>query len=176
MPLTRDQKREALADIQAALDDATSVYLTDYQGLTVDETNHLRRAFREVGVDFRVLKNTLVRRAMESRGGYDELYDELNGPTAVAFTTDPASPAKVLTKFLKDFDKEVPRFKGAFIEGAIYREGQLDALASLKSKDELVADVLSLLLAPIRNISGAVSAPGSQLAAAIQTIAEKAEA
>ena len=176
MPLTRDQKREALADIQAALEGANTVYLTDFQGLTVEEANVLRRAFREAGVDFRVLKNTLVRRAMEDKGGFDELYDQLNGPTAVAFTNDPASPAKVIKKFLEDNDREVPRFKGAFIDGAIYPEGSLDTLATLKSKDELIADVLALLLAPMRNVTGALQSQGSQLAAVLQTIADKAEA
>ncbi|MEM6327502.1 MAG: 50S ribosomal protein L10 [Bacteroidota bacterium] len=176
MPLTREQKQEALADIQAALSDASTVYLTDYKGLTVDQANQLRRAFREADVKFRVLKNTLLRRAMEDKGGFDDLLDQLNGPTAVAFTNDPASPAKVIKKFLDDTDGEIPRFKGAYVEGAIYPEGQLDALASLKSKDELIADVLALLLAPVTNIASALNAQGAGLASVIQQISEKEEA
>jgi large subunit ribosomal protein L10 len=113
---------------------------------------------------------------MENQGGFDELYDQLHGPTAVAFTNDPAGPAKVLKKFLEDNDLEVPRFKGAYVDGAIYGEGDLDALASLKSKDELLADILGLLMAPITNVASALNAQGAGLASVIQQISEKEEA
>lgn len=176
MPLTKQQKREALGSIVEQLDAANTVYLTDYQGLTVEQANGLRRAFRDADIDFKVLKNTLLRRAMESRAGFDELFDSLNGPTAVAFTNDPSAPAKVLKKFLADNTLEVPRFKGAYIDGAVYLEGQLDALAVLKSKDELLADILGLLLAPITNVAGALGAQGSGLASVIKQISEKEEA
>ncbi|OZC02286.1 50S ribosomal protein L10 [Rubricoccus marinus] len=176
MPLTRDQKAEAIEEIEATLSEANTVYLTDYKGLTVDQANSLRRSFREADIQFRVLKNTLLRRAMESRGGFDDLLEQLNGPTAVAFTNDPAAPAKVLKKFLKDNDVEIPHFKGAYIDGAIYPEGQLDALAALKSKDELLADILGLLMAPITNVASALGAQGSGLASVIQQISEKEEA
>ena len=176
MPLTKEQKQEALGQIAGQLEAANTVYLTDYQGLSVAQANGLRRAFREADIDFKVLKNTLLRRAMEDKGGFDELFEQLNGPTAVAFTNDPASPAKVLKKFLKDTDGDVPRFKGAYIDGAIYPEGQLDALATLKSKDELVSDILGLLLAPITNVARALGAQGAGLAGVIQQISEKEEA
>lgn len=172
MPLTRNQKEEAITAIAGQLDAASSVYLTDYQGLTVDQSNKLRRAFRAANIDYKVLKNTLLRRVMEERGGFDELYDQLNGPTAVAFTTDPAGPAKVLKKFLETNNIDLPRFKGAYIDGAIYDGTSLDALATLKSKDELIADILGLLLAPITNIASALGAQGSGLASVIEQIAD----
>ena len=173
MPLTKEQKQEALGAIAEQLSDANTVYLTDYQGLTVEQATGLRRAFREAGVQYKVLKNTLLRRAMQERGGFDDLYEELNGPTAVAFTNDPASPAKVLKKFLDDNDLEVPRFKGAYVDGAIYAGDQLETLAQLKSKDELLADILGLLMAPITNVASALGAQGSGLASVIQQISEK---
>ncbi|MAQ95803.1 50S ribosomal protein L10 [Rubrivirga sp. SAORIC476] len=176
MPLTKAQKQEALGAIEETLDGANTVYLTDYQGLTVEQATGLRRAFREADVQYKVLKNTLLRRAMEKRGGFDELFDELNGPTAVAFTNDPAGPAKVLKKFLEDNNLEVPRFKGAYIDGAIYSGGSLDELAKLKSKDELLGDILGLLMAPITNVASALGAQGSGLASVIQQISEKEEA
>jgi large subunit ribosomal protein L10 len=175
MPLTKQQKEEALGAIAEQLEGANTVYLTDYQGLTVEQATGLRRAFREADVDYKVLKNTLLRRAMENQGGFDALYDQLHGPTAVAFTNDPAGPAKVIKKFLEDNDLEVPRFKGAYIDGAIYGEGELDALAKLKSRDELLADILGLLLAPITNVASALGAQGSGLASVIQQISEKEE-
>ncbi len=137
MPLTRDQKEEALGAIAEQLDATSTLYLTDYQGLSVDQANKLRRAFRAAGIEYKVLKNTLLRRVMETRGGYDELFEQLNGPTAVAFTTEPSAPAKVLKKFLDDNNLELPRFKGAYVDGAVYDDRSLDTLAKLKSKDEL---------------------------------------
>ena len=172
MPLTQQQKREALGAITEQLDAANTVYLTDYQGLTVAQANALRRSMRAADIEFKVLKNTLLKRAMEEKGGFDELFDQLNGPTAVALSNDPAGPAKVLKKFLEDNSLEIPRFKGAFIDGAIYGEGNLDVLAKLKSKDELVADILGLLLAPITNVASALGAQGAGLASIVKQISE----
>ncbi|HEX8298418.1 MAG TPA: 50S ribosomal protein L10 [Rubricoccaceae bacterium] len=172
MPLTQLQKREALGAITEQLDAVNTVYLTDYQGLTVAQANGLRRAMRAADIEFKVLKNTLLKRAMEQKGGFDELFDQLNGPTAVALSNDPSGPAKVLKKFLADNSLETPRFKGAYIDGAIYADGNLDALASLKSKDELVADILGLLLAPITNVARALSSQGAGLASIVQQISD----
>ena len=176
MPLTQQQKRDALGLISEQLSDANTVYLTDFEGLTVERANALRRAFRAQDVQFKVLKNTLLRRAMEEKGGFDDLYEQLNGPTAVAFTSDPAAPAKVLKKFLEDNDTEIPRFKGAYIDGAIYGDDQLDVLSKLKSRDELLADILGLLTAPMNNIASAIGAPSSGLASIVKQLSEREEA
>ena len=174
MPLTRAQKEEQLAAIEELFDQSNTLYLTDYVGLTVAEVTRLRRAFRDANIQFKVLKNTLVRRVMEGRGGYDELYEQLNGPTAVAFSTDPSAPAKVLKKYLEGMgDKKLPKFKGAYVDGAVFGEGQLDTLASLKSREEILGDVVGLLLSPIQNVVGALNAPGATLAGALQTLAER---
>lgn len=176
MPLTKDQKREQVAAIAAELDTYNTVYLTDYIGLSVEEVTKLRRAFREAGVQYKVFKNTLIRRALEDKGGFDELYGQLSGPTAMAFTNDPAGPAKVIKKFLGQVDKDLPRFKGAFVDGAVFDDGQLDVLFALKSRDELLGYVLGLLMAPIMNVIGGLQAQGSNLVGAVRTIAEHAEA
>jgi large subunit ribosomal protein L10 len=176
MPLTKQQKEEAVAAIAERLAGHNTVYLTDYAGLTVDKTNKLRRAFRDAGVEFVVLKNTLVRRAMqahENADAFEGIFDQLNGPTAVAFTNDPAGPAKVIKKFNADNDTDLPRFKGAFVDGAVFGEGQLDALAALKSKDELLADILGLLMSPINNVAGALRAPGAGLASIVKQKSEE---
>jgi large subunit ribosomal protein L10 len=176
MPLTRAQKQDQLASIEAQLDQATTLYLTDPVGLTVEEVTALRRAFRQADIQFKVLKNTLLRRVLEERGGFEGLYDQLHGPTAVAFSTDPSAPAKVLKKYLEQVgDKQLPRFKGAFVDGAVFGEGQLEALATLKSKDELLGEVITLLLSPIQNVLGSLNAPGATLAGAVQTLAERPE-
>ncbi len=174
MPLTKAQKQEALASIAGQLEGANTLYLTDYAGLSVEEVTKLRRAFRDANIQFKVLKNTLLRRAMEARGGYDGLFEQLNGPTAVAFTNaDPSAPAKVLKKYLQGKERELPRFKGAYVDGAIFGEGQLDALSSLKSREEILGDLVGLLLSPMQNVLGALTAPGSTLAGAIRQIAER---
>ena len=173
MPLTKQQKQDALAAIQEQLDGANTLYLTDYKGLTVEEVTRLRRAFRNANIEYSVLKNTLLRRALEARGGYGDLLDQLHGPTAVAFTNDASAPAKVIQAFLKGRDKELPRFKGAYVDGAVFGEGSLETLAALKSREELIADVIALLLSPIRTVVGAIQAPGATLAGAIKQIAEK---
>lgn len=176
MPLTKAQKLEQVAAISEELDAYNTIYLTDYIGLTVEEVTKLRRAFRDAGVEYKVFKNTMIRRALENKGGFDELYGQLSGPTAMAFTNDPAGPAKVIKKFLSQVDKGLPRFKGAFINGDIFDENQLEMLSALKSRDELLGDVMGLLMAPIMNVIGGLQAQGSNLVGAVKAIAEQAEA
>lgn len=175
MPLTRQQKRDAVAAIAEDLQSANTVYLTDFVGLTVDQANTLRGEFFKADVRYKVLKNTLLRRAMEdAEADYSGLFEHLSGPTAVAFTNDPATPAKVIKKFLGT-DRTLPRLKGAYVDGAFFGPDALDALAALKSKDELIGDIIGLLMAPATNIVGGLQAQGSTLLGAIKTIAEREE-
>lgn len=176
MPLTKEQKAAAVDVITDKLDGTPALYLTDYKGLTVEQVNDLRRRFRDSGVEYKVVKNTLLRLAMERLGGYDDLYDHLNGPTAVALSEEPAAPARVIKKFTGDTKLEIPELKVAFIDGAVYDGDQIDVLASLKSKDELIGDILGLLTAPLTNVLGALQAPGTNLAAILKAIEEGGEA
>lgn len=176
MPLTKNEKAEAVDAIGSQLEQYPTIYLTNYSGLSVAQANELRGAFRKAGVEFKVLKNTLVRLAMQQRGGYDELFEQLEGPTAVAFSEEPAAPARVLKKFRTAHPELTrPELKGAYIDGAVYGADALDVLASLKSKDELIGDIIGLLQSPITNVIGALQAPGQTIAGALQTIAEKEE-
>ena len=173
MPLTKEQKTEAVEAITGQLQATPMIYLTDYKGLTVEQANDLRRRFRKAGVEFKVVKNTLLRRAMQDLGGYDDLFDHLHGPTAVAFSEEPAAPARVIKTFTKDTKQDLPELKVAYIDGAIFEAGQLDVLAALKSKDELIGEIIGLLMSPISNLVGALQSPGSNLVGALKTIAEK---
>ena len=175
MALTKQQKAAILEEVTSSLEEASTVYLANASGLTVEKANALRKKFRDSDIQFRVVKNTLLRLAMEKVGGYDELLDQLAGPTAIAFGAEPAAPARVMKDFAKGDGNGLPALKGAFIDGAIYGSDALDVLASLKSKDELVADIIGLLMAPMTNVVSALQAQGSNLAGAIQTIAEKEE-
>ncbi len=173
MPLTREQKAVQVDAIAADLEGASSLYLTNFQGLSVAQSNTLRGRLRAEGIDYKVLKNTLVRRAMEKVGGFDDLLEHLHGPTAVAFSEQPAAPARVIKAFLEDEDVERPELKVAYVDGDIYGGDQLGMLAALKSKSELLGDIMSLLQAPITNVVSGLQAQGSNLAGAIQAIAEK---
>ena len=176
MPLTKEQKTAAVEAITDQLEAAPMLYLTDYKGLTVEQANDLRRRFRDSGVEYKVVKNTLLRRAMEGLGGYDDLFDHLHGPTAVAFSEEPAAPARVIKSFTKDTRQDLPGLKVAYIDGAVYQAGQLDVLATLKSKNELIGDIVGLLMSPMSNVIGALEAQGTNLNALLQAISERAEA
>ena len=176
MPMTKDEKSVMVDEIASTLESKSIVYLTNYSGLTVAQANELRNRFRDSGVEYKVYKNTLVRLAMERLGGFDEMIGHLSGPTAVAFGEEPSAPARVIKKFAQDRNLALPELKAAYIDGAFYGADALDVLASLKSKEELIGDILGLLMAPVANIVGAVQAPGQTLAGAIKEIAERAEA
>jgi large subunit ribosomal protein L10 len=173
MPMTRDQKAEAVEEITGKLQQVNTVYLTNPSGLTVAQANELRRRFREGNIEFKVLKNTLVRLAMERIGGYDEVFQHLNGPTGVAFSGEPATPARILKKFLEENNLERPEFKAAYVDGAVYGTGSLEVLTKLKSKEDIIGGIISLLMSPMANVVGALQAPGGTLAGALKTLAER---
>ncbi len=173
MPKTRAQKAEIIDEIGEKLDEYPILYLTNYAGLDVAQTNELRGRFREAGVEYKVTKNTLAKMALADVEGMSELEAFFAGPTAVAFSNDPAKPARVLQDFLEDEETERPELKVAWIEGDMYEGADaLDALADLKSREELIGDIIGLLLSPAQNIVGALQGPGQTLAGAIQSIGE----
>ena len=168
------EKRAVLDEIAANLKNSNAVYIAKYSGMSVDEANELRGAFRKGNVFFKVYKNKLVKLAMEEVGGYDEIMPKLNEQNGFAFVEEELSaPAKVLKDFIKDHNK--PEFKAAIIDGEYFGEDKLDTLAAMKSKNEIIGDVLGLLMAPINNVVGALNAQGSNLVGAVKTIAEKGE-
>jgi len=169
---TLEQKKAVTEELKEILSSTEAVYVTDYKGMSVAKINELRGEFRGGEVTYRVFKNTLVKRAMDEIGGYDSLYPYLENQNAFAFVSgDPAKPAKILKAFLKDNKR--PEFKAAIIEGTVFGTEQLEALSSMKSKEEVIGDILGLLMAPITNVVGALQAQGSNIASAVKTIAEK---
>jgi large subunit ribosomal protein L10 len=171
---TLEQKKEVVSEITELLKDAGAVYVTNYTNMSVDELTALRTKFRESGVNYKVFKNTLLKRAMDEVGGYEALYDHLEEQNAFAFVQeDLAAPAKVIKESIKQSEK--PAFKAAIIDGVLYDNSQLETLASLKSRTEIIGDILGLLTAPMSNVVGAIQSPGRTIASALSTIAEKAE-
>lgn len=169
---TLEQKKAQVEEITGLLKTAGAVYVADYKGMSVAQINELRNQFRTGGIHFKVFKNTLLRRAMDEIGGYEALYPHLEEQNAFAFVQEELSaPAKVLQKSIKAIDK--PKFKAAFVDGAVFDAGQLDALVAMKSKNEMIGEIVGLLLSPISNVVGALQAQGSTILANLQTIADK---
>lgn len=171
---TLAEKKAAVEDITQNLNSAEAVYIANYSGMSVADINNLRGEFFEGDITFKVYKNTLMKRAMEEVGGFDDLYPHLVEQNAFAFVEEElAAPAKIIKKFYEEHQK--PAFKAALIDGDYYSEEQLETLAAMKSKSEVLGDIVGLLLAPVTNTISALQAPGRTIAGAVETIAEKGD-
>jgi large subunit ribosomal protein L10 len=149
-------KQDAVDVVTAKLQNSLSTVVADYRGLNVSQVTELRKQLREAGVEFQVLKNTLLRRATAA-AELSELDEVLTGPTAIAFSaTDAVAPAKILNDFAKKND--ALKLKGGVVEGRVIDADQLKALAELPSRDGLLSMLLSVLQAPMRNFALAVKA------------------
>lgn len=169
---TLAQKKDQVSEIKELLESAGGVYVANYEGMTVAKMESLRGEFRKKNISLKVYKNKLVRRAMEEVGGYDSLMETLVNQNIFAIAgEDVAEPAKILKEYLKSESK--PTFKAAIIDGDFYGENSLDTLASIKSKNEVIGDILGLLQSPASNVVSALQAQGSNIVAALKTIAEK---
>ncbi|MFN1836257.1 50S ribosomal protein L10 [Balneola sp. MJW-20] len=166
------EKQAVLNELAEKLESAKAIYIANYSGMSVAEINELRGAFRKGEVFFKVYKNKLMKLAMEEVGGYDDIIPSLVEQNAFAFVEEELSaPAKVLKEFISE--KKKPQFKAAIVDGDFYGEDKLETLAAMKSKAEIIGDILGLLQAPLSNVVSGLQAQGSTLAGAINTIAEK---
>ena len=173
MPTLSD-KKAIVEKITEELESSDAVYITNYKGMSVGDMADLRTEFRKGNVRYKVFKNTMIKRAMEAIGGYDELYPYLNEQNGFALVEEEfAAPAKALKQYIKDHNK--PEFKAAMIDGDFYGEQQLDTLAAMKSKNEVIGDIVGLLLSPVSNIVSGLQAQGETIAGAVKTIAEKGD-
>lgn len=173
MPGTAE-KKAVLDELSDRLNNSAAIYVANYSGMSVAEINELRGEFRKGNVFFKVYKNNLIKKAMQDAGGYDDVLPTLVQQNGFAFVDeDLSAPAKVLKEFIKKNNK--PEFKAAIIDGDFFGEDKLEALASMKSKNEIIGDILGLLMAPVSNVVGALTSQGSNIVGAINTIAEKGE-
>lgn len=171
---TLADKKAVVEEAAENLKGANAVYIANYSGMSVSEINELRGKFFEGDINFKVYKNTLMKRAMDEVGGFEDLYPHLVEQNGFAFVEEElAAPAKVLKKFYEEYKR--PKFKAAIIDGDFYGEDELETLASMKSKSEVIGDIVGLLLAPVSNVVSALQAPGRNIAGAVETIAEKGE-
>jgi len=171
--MTREEKSIVIKDLTAQLADSTNIYLADISGLNAGATSNLRRACFKAGIKLAVVKNTLLEKAMDaSEKDFAELPSVLKGNTAIMLSETGNAPAKVIKEFRKKSEK--PLLKGAFIEEAIYvGDNQLDALVDIKSREELIGDIIGLLQSPAKNVISALKSSGGTLAGIIKTLSEK---
>lgn len=149
------EKQQLVNEVSAKLKESSCTVVADYRGLTVAQVTQLRKNLREAGIEFQVLKNTLVRRATAD-AALTDLDEVLTGPTAIAFGKDIVAPAKILSDFAKKNDKL--QIKGGVVEGRVVDAAQIKALADLPSREGLLSMLLSVLQAPMRNFALAVKA------------------
>ncbi|MBW5449187.1 50S ribosomal protein L10 [Cohnella sp. CFH 77786] len=148
-------KQQVVEEIAAKLKESTTTVVADYRGLNVAQVTELRKQLRAAGVEFQVLKNSLVSRAADSVE-LSDLNEVLSGPTAVAFGKDAVAPAKIINDFAKKND--ALKIKGGVVEGRVVDTAQIQALANLPSREGLLSMLLSVLQAPMRNVALAVKA------------------
>lgn len=171
--MRREDKNVIIDNLAADLNEAKHFYLADISELNAEQTSKLRRKCFENQIRLLVVKNTLLQKAMEKSGGeFDEFYDVLKDATSIMFCETGNVPAKLIKEFRKTMDK--PILKAAFVEESIYiGDNQLDSLSTIKSKEELLADLLTLLTSPATSLASALASSGSKMAGALKTLSEK---
>ena len=154
--MTREQKAVAIEDLKAKLAENNVIYIADISGLNAEVTSNLRKACYKAGVSLEVVKNTLLAKAMEaSDRNYEELPSTLKGNSAIMFAETANAPAKIIKEFSKKAEK--PAVKGAFIMDEVYTgENLLDTLVSIKSKEEVIGEIIGLLQSPAQRVISAL--------------------
>lgn len=170
--MTREEKSRVIEDLTAQLAETNTIYLADISGLDAGSTSNLRRACFKANVKLSVVKNTLLAKAMEAtEKDFGELPTVLKGNTSIMLSETGNAPAKVIKEFRKS---EKPLLKGAFVEEAIYvGDNYLDTLVNIKSKEEVIGDIVGLLQSPAKNVVSALKSGGGKLAGILKTLSEK---
>lgn len=174
--MTREEKAQLIAGLTEKFQQTDHFYITDTSGLTVAEINKFREMCYSKGVEYKVVKNTLIKKALDGiEGDYSELDSALKGFSGVMFVNENANvPAKVIKDFKKVDKDQRPKFKAASIDSDIFiGEDQLDALSKLKSKQELIGEVITLLQSPAKNVVSALQSGGDTLAGLVKTLSER---
>ncbi len=176
--MTKDQKNEVIEVLKGKFSQYNNFYVTDTESLSVEQVGKLRRACFSKKVEMKVAKNTLIKKALEAIDNekYSGMYDSLHKVTALMFSENPKEPALIISSFRKESNTERPVLKAAFIDGSVYAgDDQLNALATLKSKNDLIGEVIGLLQSPAKNVISALNA-GNKLASLVKALEAKAKA
>ncbi len=171
--MTKEEKAVVIEDLTKQLAESSIIYLADISGLNAQVTSDLRRACFKSNIKLSVVKNTLLAKAMDAaEKDFGELPEVLKGNTSLMFSETGNGPAKVIKNFRKKSEK--PLLKGAFIEEAIYvGDDKLDTLVSIKSKEEMIGEIIGLLQSPAKNVISGLKSGGGKLAGIIKTLSER---
>ena len=173
--MKREEKNAIVESLANYIREYNHFYLTDIDQLNAADTSALRRKCFENQIKLVVVKNTLLKRALEQvNGNFEELYKVLEGPTSVMFANSATVPARVIKEFRKQHDK--PVLKGAYVQESVYiGDKMLDVLVSIKSKEELLGELILLLQSPVRNVISALQSGSTKLHGVLETLSKKEE-
>ncbi|MBS1947063.1 MAG: 50S ribosomal protein L10 [Bacteroidetes bacterium] len=174
--MTKDQKNEVIDALKETFSQYNNFYVTNTESLTVEQVGKLRRICFNKKVEMKVAKNTLIKKALESidQKRYSNVYDSLHGVTALLFSESAKEPALIISTFRKEGNTEKPVLKAAFIDGDVFAgDDQLKVLTTLKSKHDLIGEIIGLLQSPIKNVVGGLNA-GGKLAGLVKALEERA--
>ena len=176
--MTREEKNKIIDELVGTLSQYSNFYITDIETLNSEKTSKLRRHCFNKQVQLKVAKNSLIKKALEkSEGDFSQLIPTLKGSSAIMASESASLPAKIIKDFRKESGKDAtkPALKSAYIDGGIYvGDNQLDALASLKSKNELIGDVIGLLQSPAKSVISGLKGQGAKIAGILKTLEERA--
>lgn len=171
--MKREEKQQIIESLKEEIQKYGHFYITDTSGLNAADTFSLRKECFKRDIKMVVVKNTLMQKALESvEGDYTELFDTLKGSTSILFCEVGNVPGKMIQEFRKKYPK--PVLKGAYVAESVYvGDNQLDALANIKSRDELIGDVIALLQAPMQRVLGSLQSGGQTIAGVVKTLQER---
>jgi large subunit ribosomal protein L10 len=176
--MTKDQKNEVIDVLKEKFSQYNNFYVTNTESLTVEQVGKLRRICFDKNVEMKVAKNTLIKKALESIDNkrYSDVFDSLHGVTALLFSENAKEPALIISTFRKESNTEKPVLKAAFIDGDVFAGNeQLKALTTLKSKNDLIGEIIGLLQSPIKNVVSGLNA-GGKLAGLVKALEDRAGA
>jgi len=174
--MTKEQKNEVIGILKDKFSQYNNFYITNTEALTVDQVTKLRRICFNKKVEMKVAKNTLIKKALEALDNerFATVYDSLHGVTALMFSESAKEPALIISDFRRESKGELPVLKAAFIDGDLYAgNDQLIPLTNLKSKHDLIGEIISLLQSPAKNVMSALNA-GNKLAGLIKALGDRA--
>jgi len=170
--MNKNEKSEVISNIKEMIEKSSAVFVTDFNGINVADITAIRNEFRKEGVRYRVIKNTLFKRAIDETGKYSQLKEHLVGMAGYAFASaNPVAPAKIIKKYFDD--KQKLALKACYIEDQFYSGNQLNQLATLPTKSEIIAGILGSINAPASGIVGAINAVMRDLVSVIDEISKR---
>ena len=176
--MTKDQKNEVIEALKEKFNQYNNFYVTNTEALSVEQVGKLRRICFNKNVEMKVAKNTLIRKALESIDStkFEGVYESLNGVTAIMFSENAKEPALIISSFRSDTKTEKPVLKAAYIDSDIFvGNDQLETLKTLKSKQDLIGEIIGLLQSPAKNVISGLNA-GGKLASLVKALEERAQA